>query len=64
MKREVVIILSLEGHQFPDNRVWTRSHDVNQVRAESATVACTDFLKDKGEKNGTLACALAPEKAL
>ena len=28
------------------------------------TVACTDFLKGRGEKKGTLACVLAPKRAL
>ena len=30
----------------------------------SCSVACTDFLKGRGEKKGTLACVLAPKRAV
>ena len=34
MKTEVVLVLSFEGHQFPDSRIWTRSHFIRPERCD------------------------------
>ena len=48
-----VLILNVSNVQSTPN--WT---------LHSLAVACTDILKGRGEKKGTLGCILAPKRAL
>ena len=62
----LVIVITLPHH--PYRSVISEHRDVLSLALSTMqqvfhTVACTDFLKGKGENKGTLACVLAQKRA-